>query len=103
MRFKDLVLKEVRKIKKGKVKTYKEIARLCGRPFCFRAVGRILNQNQDPKIPCHRVIRSDGRPGGYNRGIKRKIELLKKEGIKFKNLDYFSRLCYKKNSQRKRR
>lgn len=67
-------------IKKGKVLTYKEVARLAGAPGAYRAVGNILNKNYDPKIPCHRVIRSDGKPGGYNRGAKSKIDLLKKEG-----------------------
>jgi O6-methylguanine-DNA--protein-cysteine methyltransferase len=47
----------------------------------YRAVGNILNKNYDPKIPCHRVVRSDGKTGGYNRGDKKKIELLKKEGV----------------------
>jgi methylated-DNA-[protein]-cysteine S-methyltransferase len=69
----------VRKIPKGKVLTYKKVAALAGKPLAFRAVGNILNKNLDKKIPCHRVIRSDGKMGGYNRGIKRKISLLKKE------------------------
>lgn len=42
--------------------------------------GNILNTNFDPKIPCHRVIRSDGKLGGYNRGLKSKISKLKLEG-----------------------
>ena len=60
--------------------TYKEVARLAGRPKAYRAVGNILNKNHDPAIPCHRVIRSDGKTGGYNRGTANKRELLKKEG-----------------------
>ena len=68
---------EVRKIKKGKTKSYGEIARkLKTSP---RAVGRALKANKNPKIPCHRVIRADGSLGGYNRGIGKKRELLKKE------------------------
>jgi O-6-methylguanine DNA methyltransferase len=61
------------------------VAELTGRPRAWRAVGNILNKNRDLKIPCHRVIRSDGKIGGYNRGIKKKIALLKKEGVKIKN------------------
>ena len=60
--------------------TYKEVARKAGRPNAHRAVGNILSTNHDPKIPCHRVIRSDGKIGDYNRGMRQKMELLKKEG-----------------------
>ncbi len=69
----------VAKIPKGKTLTYKQVAALAGRPRAFRAVGNILNKNYDPTIPCHRVIRSDGKPGGYNRGKDKKIQLLRKE------------------------
>lgn len=69
----------VSRIKKGKVLTYKQVAKLAGRPKAYRAVGNILNGNHDPKIPCHRVIRSDGKLGGYNRGSKKKRDLLIKE------------------------
>jgi O-6-methylguanine DNA methyltransferase len=78
--FKEKVLKIVAKIPKGKVLTYKKVAQLAGRPKAYRLVGNILNKNYDPRIPCHRVIRSDGKIGGYNRGEKVKIILLKKEG-----------------------
>ena len=61
--------------------TYKKVAKLAGRPKAWRAVGNILNRNQNPKIPCHRVIKSDGRVGGYNYGERKKIALLKEEGI----------------------
>lgn len=70
----------VKKIPQGKTLTYKEVARLAGRPFAFRAVGNILNKNFHPNIPCHRVIRSDGKVGGYNRGTEKKISRLKEEG-----------------------
>ena len=78
--FKAKVLAVVAKIPKGRVLTYKEVARRAGRPRAYRAVGNILNKNYDPKIPCHRVIRSDGTVGGYNWGVKKKTELLKGEG-----------------------
>ncbi len=78
--FREKVYGVVKKIPKGEVLTYKEVARLAGRPLAFRAVGNILNKNRDKKIPCHRVIRSDGKVGGFNLGPKKKIMLLKKEG-----------------------
>lgn len=81
MNFKEKVWKIVSKIPKGKVLTYKEVARRAGQPKAYRAVGNILNRNYDLKIPCHRVIRSDGQPGGYNRGLSQKAKLLKREGV----------------------
>jgi len=60
--------------------SYKAVAKAAGSPRAWRAVGNILNKNRDLKIPCHRVIRSNGKIGGHNKGIKRKIYLLKKEG-----------------------
>lgn len=60
--------------------TYAEVARRTGSPRAFRAVGNILNKNYDPKIPCHRVIRSDGSLGGYNRGALTKKRILRREG-----------------------
>ena len=80
MGFKEDVYKIVRKIPRGRVLTYKEVARLAGRPKAFRAVGNVLNKNKNPDIPCCRVIRSDGKIGGYNQGAKKKEILLKKEG-----------------------
>lgn len=77
--FKEKVYAVVKKIPKGKVLTHKEVARRAGRPKAYRAVGNILNKNTDPKIPCHRVIRSDGKLGGYNRGEKLKASILTKE------------------------
>lgn len=77
--FRDKVLAVVEKIKKGETMTYKQVAKLAGSPRAYRAVGNILNKNYNPKIPCHRVIRSDGTLGGYNRGDKKKAELLRKE------------------------
>lgn len=79
--FKERVFRVVKKIPKGKVLTYKKVAQLALSPQAWRAVGSILNKNKNPKIPCHRVIRSDGKIGGYNQGTKKKIVLLKKEGI----------------------
>ncbi|MEK7546990.1 MAG: MGMT family protein [Patescibacteria group bacterium] len=75
------VLAAVRKIPSGRTATYKEIARIAGNPRAYRAVGNILNKNYNPKIPCHRIIRSDGKIGGYNKGAEKKLALLKKEGV----------------------
>ena len=77
--FSEKVYAVVKKIPKGKTLTYKQVAEKSGNPKAFRAVGNILNKNFDPSIPCHRVIRSDGKTGGYNRGALRKAEILRKE------------------------
>jgi|TARA_B110001452_G_C15020985_1_gene356864 methylated-DNA-[protein]-cysteine S-methyltransferase len=71
-------------IPKGTVKTYSQIANAIGKPQAVRAVANAIGKNpHPPKIPCHRVIRSDGSLGGYSGkgGIKTKKMLLKKEGI----------------------
>lgn len=69
----------VRRIPKGQTMTYKEVAHAAGRPKAYRAVGNILNKNYDPSIPCHRVVRSNGTTGGYNRGVGEKIKRLAQE------------------------
>jgi len=81
MTFQERVLKVVSDISKGSVLTYIEVARRAGKPRAYRAVGNILNKNYDSKIPCHRVIRSDGEAGGYNKGTQKKAQKLRKEGI----------------------
>lgn len=85
---KEKIYKEVCKIPKGETRTYNQIAKICS--TSPRAVAKILSQNPNPiKVPCHRIIRSDGKIGGYTfkgkRRDKMKIRLLKKEGIKIKN------------------
>ncbi len=80
--FGDRVRAIVRTIPSGKTMTYKEVAVKADNPKAARAVGMIMSKNFDADIPCHRVIRSDGGMGGYNRGgapAKRKI--LNKEGM----------------------
>ena len=73
----------LKKIPKGKITTYKQIAIALGRPKASRAVGNACNKNPyAPATPCHRVVCSDGRIGGYSKGAKKKIKLLKKEGIR---------------------
>ena len=78
--FTEKVLEVVKKIPKGKVMTYKEVAKRAGSAGASRAVGSILKQNYNLEIPCHRVIRSDGVAGEYNRGRAEKIRKLKAEG-----------------------
>ena len=80
--FRESVFEIVQKIPRGKVLTYGEVARRAGNPKSARAVGAILKTNYNPEIPCHRVIRSDGSLGGYNRGNLQKVKILKKEGFK---------------------
>ena len=79
--FTQKVFSIVRRIPRGKTLTYKQVAVQAGKAGAAQAVGSIMKTNYDPKIPCHRVIRSDGKMGGYNRGgITKKLLILKKEG-----------------------
>ena len=72
----------VARIPKGKTMTYGQVAAKAGRPGAARAVGTIMSHNYRPGIPCHRVVRADGRAGDYNRGgMSRKTELLREEGV----------------------
>jgi O-6-methylguanine DNA methyltransferase len=74
------VLKQVLRIPLGQVRSYKWIAKKIGRPKAVRAVGTALRKNPFPVIiPCHRIIKSDGRLGGYSRGVHKKKMLLKLE------------------------
>lgn len=79
--FQDKVRAVVKKIPKGKVLTYKQVAYAAGKPGAARAVASTMANNYDPTVPCHRVIRSDGTLGGYNRGgIEAKRRILQSEG-----------------------
>lgn len=91
--FQKKVWRELTKIPRGKVLTYKELAQKVGRPRAVRAVANAVGANPMPArpnsrsggtpfIPCHRVVRSDGSLGGYSGrgGVKTKLALLKKEG-----------------------
>jgi len=72
----------LRKVPKGKVTTYKKIAAALGTK-AYRAVGNAMNRNPHaPHVPCHRVVCSDGRVGGFASGTRKKISMLKREGIK---------------------
>ena len=83
-KFQQKVWNYLKKIPKGKVKTYLDVAKAIGKPGAFRAVANAVGKNPFPrKIPCHRVVRSDGSLGGYsaNGGIKLKRKLLRSEKI----------------------
>ncbi len=78
------VWKYLKKIPKGKVVTYSDVAKAVGKPKAIRAVANAIGKNPyPPKIPCHRVIRSDGSLGGYSGkgGIQKKLRLLRMEKI----------------------
>ena len=82
----DEVYRLVSKIPEGKLSTYGSLARAVNLPKASRAIGAILRVNPHPKdvVPCHRVVMSDGRIGGYGgkKRIPRKISLLRKEGVR---------------------
>jgi methylated-DNA-[protein]-cysteine S-methyltransferase len=79
--FAERVRKVVRGIKKGRTMSYGQVASAAGRPGAARAVGTVMKNNYDKTVPCHRVIRADGKIGEYNRGgPAKKRALLKAEG-----------------------
>ena len=85
--FSEKVIHVVSKIPEGKTLTYKQVAKKAGNEKAARAVGNILNKyylecikNKKPTKPCHRVIRSDGKPGGYVKGEDEKRQILEREG-----------------------
>ena len=83
-KFQKKVWNYLKTIRKGTVKSYKQVAIAINRPKSARAVANAVGKNPfAPKIPCHRVIRSDGSLGGYSGkgGIKTKKLLLKREGV----------------------
>ena len=82
--FQEKVYELCKKIPKGRVTTYRIIAKKLNTK-AYRAVGNALNKNRDKKVPCHRVVKSNGEVGGFATGTKNKIKLLEKEGIKIKN------------------
>ena len=85
IQFQEKIYSKLRKVPKGKVTTYGELAKAV-HSKAYRAVGQAMNKNPySPKVPCHRVVASDGGIGGFNSGVKNKIKLLKKEGVEVKN------------------
>jgi len=89
MKLSEKVYRIVAKIPQGKVTTYGSIARYL-KTKAYRAVGQIMKHNPyAPKVPCHRIIKSDGSISGFSgsdpKNIKKKIALLRKEGVIVKN------------------
>ena len=84
-KFQLAVWKACSKIPKGKVSTYAAIAKTIGKPKAVQAVGNALNKNPHSNVPCHRVIRSDGKVGGFAHGTKKKIDMLREEGVKIRD------------------
>jgi O-6-methylguanine DNA methyltransferase len=92
MNFSEKVYRIVSGIPPGRVMTYSGVASLAGSPRGSRAVGNLMARNPNPgtgpgKVPCHRVVRSDGTPGGFSGqgGPSRKRRLLESEGVRFEN------------------
>ena len=80
------IYKKLLEVPEGKITTYGELAKAVGFTNGQRAIGTIMNKNTYPVIiPCHRVVKSDGKVGGYAYGEEIKIKILKKEGIKIKD------------------
>ncbi len=87
MTFREQVYTLIRKIPKGKVATYGQVATLVGSPGAARAVGMCMKINPDaPRTPCHRIVASDGRLTGYSAtgGVPKKKSMLLSEGVHFK-------------------
>lgn len=82
-KFKQNVLEIVKQIPGAKTLTYGQVAAMAGNPKAARAVGMIMSQNYNPEVPCHRVIRADGKIGNYNRGGTEKKKQLLEEERKF--------------------
>jgi len=80
-KFQKEVYNAVRRIPRGRVATYGAVAEAIGKPLAARAVGNALNKNPFRGVPCHRVVCSNGALGGYNRGLKEKVKLLRREKI----------------------
>jgi methylated-DNA-[protein]-cysteine S-methyltransferase len=80
--FSERVYAIVRNIPPGEVQTYQAVAAAAGNNKAARAVANLMAKNFNPEIPCHRVVRSDGTVGGYNRGgAVAKREILRREGV----------------------
>ena len=86
MKLEEKVYKKLLEVPKGKITTYRDIAKAIGLKNGQRIIGKIMNKNPYPVIvPCHRVVKSDGKIGGYAWGEKVKAKMLSNEGIKIKN------------------
>jgi methylated-DNA-[protein]-cysteine S-methyltransferase len=97
----------LKKVPEGRVTTYGDLAKALGVPGASRAIGRIMNANPNPLVvPCHRVVSSDGGIGGYAFGVKKKKQILCKEGLEFDGytiVDFEKRRVGLKEMERKNR
>lgn len=85
MTFNQKVWYLISKVPRGKVTTYKEIAKALNTK-AYRAVGNACNKNPySPRVPCHRVVASSGHLHGFAHGLKRKAQLLRNEGVEIEN------------------
>ena len=84
MSFYERTWKLIKKIPKGRVTTYKHLARAMNTK-AYRAVGNACHNNSSSKVPCHRVICSDSTVGGFRGGVRKKINMLRKEGIEIRD------------------
>lgn len=87
-KFAQKVYQKLAQVPKGKVTTYKALARAAGSPGAARAVGSLMRNNQHPeKYPCYKVVLSDGRVGNFTGpgGVPQKIELLARDGVEVRN------------------
>ncbi len=89
MKFDEKVYNSIKRVPKGKVTTYKEIG-MALKTRGYRAIGQALKRNPyAPAVPCHRVVRNDGDVGGFSGNkednIKKKMEILREEGVQVKN------------------
>ena len=86
MNIENLVYKKLLEVKEGEITSYGELAKAVGLKNGQRVIGKIMNKNPYPgMIPCHRVVMSDGRVGGYAYGVDIKKSMLESEGIKIGN------------------
>ena len=96
MNIEQMVYKKLLQVPKGQITTYGELAKAVGLKNGQRAIGRIMNKNPYPAIvPCHRVVNSNGKIGGFAYGIDVKTNMLTKEGIEIQNgkiLDFEKRI-----------
>jgi len=83
--FNEQLYRLLKTVPKGKVTTYKELAKALNSK-AYRAVGNAMNKNPyAPKVPCHRVVKTNGEVGGFAGGTKKKIAMLRKEGVEIKD------------------
>ncbi len=97
-KFEQAVYDKLREVPRGRVTTYGMLARAVQRPHSARAVGNALNKNPfAPRVPCHRVVKSNGFLGGFATGPVAKSRLLKKEGVMVKKgrIEDFNAVLYK--------